>query len=121
VPVTMLDIVADAIGRSILRAKAQLMNVAPIAAAQIETFDGPCRQSGRAAHGKDRSDRRPDAPSAASRIAPVAPHYGRESCLKAQLNLQDCGSAAQNSKIEYFKIFATPRFQGVSGFFTDDY
>jgi len=39
VPVTMLDIVADAIGRSILRAKAQLMNVAPIAAAQIETPD----------------------------------------------------------------------------------
>ena len=38
VPITMLDIVADAIGRSILQAKAQLMNVAPMAA-QIETPD----------------------------------------------------------------------------------
>jgi hypothetical protein len=39
VPVNMPDIVADAIGRSILRAKAQLMKVAPIAAAQIEAPD----------------------------------------------------------------------------------
>src|SRR6516165_946703 len=30
-------------------------------------------------------------------------------------------AAAQNSKIEYFKISATPRFQDVSDFFTDDY
>ena len=38
VPITMLDIVADAIGRSILTAKAQLMNVAPMAG-QIEAPD----------------------------------------------------------------------------------
>ena len=38
VPITMLDIVADAIGRSILTTKAQLMNIAPMAG-QIEVPD----------------------------------------------------------------------------------
>jgi TRAP-type uncharacterized transport system substrate-binding protein len=38
VPITMLDIVADAIGRSILTAKAQLMSVSPMAG-QIESPD----------------------------------------------------------------------------------
>jgi TRAP-type uncharacterized transport system substrate-binding protein len=38
VPITMLDIVADAIGRSVLTTKAQLMTVAPMAA-QIEAPD----------------------------------------------------------------------------------
>ncbi|WP_374545464.1 TAXI family TRAP transporter solute-binding subunit [Rhodoblastus sp.] len=39
VPITMLDIVANAIGRSILATKAQLTNIAPTAAAQIEAPD----------------------------------------------------------------------------------